>query len=90
MTPDGQELEPETLAELQRLARSEPKSGREAAAKASALRTLERMKRGRKVPPPMPEGWHPNPGTMWEKLDESDSPEDRQHWWENLWLDGRV
>jgi hypothetical protein len=90
MTPDDRGFHPETLAELQRLARSEPRSGREAAAKASALRTLERMKRGRKMPPPMPEGWHPNPGTMWEKLDKSGSPEVREFWRQGLWDEGRV
>ena len=50
MTPDsgngGSDLDPETLAELRRLARSRPRSGREAVAKASALRTLERLRRG--------------------------------------------
>jgi hypothetical protein len=90
MTPPAEKLDAETLAELYRLARSDPESGREAVAKASALRTLERLKRGRKVPPPMPEGWHPNPGTLWEKLDASDSPEDRQFWWEKLLEEGRL
>jgi hypothetical protein len=90
MTPDDREFDPETLAELQRLAWSEPRSGREAVAKVSALRTLERMRRGKKVPPSMPEGWHPNPGTMWERLDESDSAEVREFWWENLLQEGRL
>jgi hypothetical protein len=39
MTPDsngGSDLDPETVAELRRLARSRPRSGREAVAKASA------------------------------------------------------
>jgi hypothetical protein len=60
----GGELDPVTLEELQTLARSTPRSGREAAAQASAIRTLERLDRGRrrqKVPPPMPEGWYPYP-----------------------------
>jgi hypothetical protein len=39
----GGDLDPETVGELRRLARSRPRSGREAAAKASALRTLERL-----------------------------------------------
>ena len=47
-------LDPETVAELRRLARSRPRSGREAPAKASALRTLERLNRGKRQVPPMP------------------------------------
>ena len=43
-------FDPETLAELQRLARSRPRSGRQAAAKASAIRTLERLERSRGRP----------------------------------------
>jgi hypothetical protein len=39
----GSDLDPATVAELRRLARSRPRSGREAVAKASALRTLERL-----------------------------------------------
>ena len=41
------------------LARSRPRSGRQSIAKASAIRTLERLAReGRRQPlPPMPEGW---------------------------------
>jgi hypothetical protein len=35
------EIDPVTLEQLERLARSHPRSGREAQAKASALRTLE-------------------------------------------------
>jgi hypothetical protein len=38
----------EAVAELRRLARSQPKSGHEAMAKDSAIRTLERMSRGRR------------------------------------------
>ena len=49
------DLDPETVAELRRLARSRPRSGRQAAAKASALRTLERLNRGKRRVPPMPE-----------------------------------
>lgn len=40
-------IDPDTLAELQRLARSRPRSGRQSAAKASAIRTLERLERSR-------------------------------------------
>jgi hypothetical protein len=60
MTGDG-EIDSVTLAELQRLARSRPKSGRESVAKASALRTLERLARDGRLPglPPCPPGWYP-------------------------------
>ena len=50
------DLDPQAVAELRRLARSRPRSGREAVAKASALRTLERLNRGTRQGPPMPEG----------------------------------
>jgi hypothetical protein len=57
MTPDGGngggDLDPETVAELRRLPRSRPRSGREAVAKASALRTLERSRRVKRRVPPM-------------------------------------
>jgi hypothetical protein len=46
--PHNGHMGPEAVAELRRLARSQPKSGREAMAKASAIRTLERMSRGRR------------------------------------------
>ena len=60
MPDDGNgDLDSEAVAELRRLARSRPRSGREAAAKASALRTLERLRRGKRQVPPMPEGWYP-------------------------------
>jgi len=42
----GGELDSEAVAELRRLARSRPRSGRDAVAKASALRTLERLNLG--------------------------------------------
>jgi hypothetical protein len=38
---DSRVIDAETLHELQRLARSQPRSGRQAQAKASALRTIE-------------------------------------------------
>jgi hypothetical protein len=77
-----------TLRELQRLARSRPRSGREAAAKASALRGLERLARagGRRVLPPCPPGWHPGPPEF-EELDRvylTEHPEVRERWWRNL------
>jgi hypothetical protein len=49
MPDDGiGDLDLEAVAELRRLARSRPRSGREAVAKASALRTLERLGRGQR------------------------------------------
>ena len=74
-----------TLDELQRLARSSPRSGREVQAKASALRTLERLSRRGRVPlPPCPRGWHPGPPEL-EELDRvhlEEHPEVRQRMWE--------
>ncbi len=32
----------------------------------------------------MPEGWHPAPGTEWERLDAADPVEVRRHWWQML------
>jgi hypothetical protein len=67
---DGGDLDPEAVAELRRLARSRPRSGREAVAKASALRTLERLRRGKRRVPPMPDGWYPQePGDPFYELD---------------------
>jgi hypothetical protein len=91
MTANG-EIDPVTFAELQRLARSRPRSGRQAVAKASAIRTLERLARkgGRVSFPPCPEGWHPQAGTEWEELDRvylEEHPEIRQRMWE-LWCRG--
>jgi hypothetical protein len=92
MTGSG-EIDPVTLAELEGLARSRPRSGREAQAKASAIRTLERLARGGRRPvfPPCPPDWHPMPGTAWEELDRADleeHPEVRRRWWE-AWCRGR-
>ena len=75
-----------TLEELQRLARSRPRSGRQAAAKASALRTLERLARAghRTALPPCPADWHPGPPEF-EELDCAyleEHPEVRQRMWE--------
>ena len=83
MTP----LDHETISELRRLARSRPRSGRQAAAKASAIRTLERLERAGDAAPPCPPGWHPQAGTKWEELDREyleDHPEVREHWWMSL------
>jgi hypothetical protein len=59
--PSNGDFDPQSIAELRRLARSRPTSGRAAVAKASAIRTLERLgrERRRQEVPPMPEGWYP-------------------------------
>jgi hypothetical protein len=98
MTPDGgnggSDLDPETLAELCRLARSRPRSGREAVAKASALRTLERLRRGKRQVPPMRAGWYPHePGDPFYELDWEflhEHPEILRRHWEMAWREGRV
>lgn len=80
-------VDAETRAELERLARSRPKSGRGQLAKLGALRALERLQRerGPVAAPAVPDGWHPMPGSEWERLDGGDSPECRQRWWEALY-----
>ena len=97
MTPDSNghsDLDPEALAELRRLARSRPRSGREAVAKASALRTLERLNRGRRQVPPMLEGWYPHePGDPFYELDWEflhEHPHILERHWERAWREGRV
>jgi hypothetical protein len=81
-------LDSATLAELERLARSKPRSGRAALAKASAIRTLERLARGdrRVAVLPCPPDWHPGPPEF-EELDRvylAEHPEVRERWWRNL------
>jgi hypothetical protein len=85
-------LETLPLEELHRLARSRPRSGRGAAAKAAALRILERRARGRVDDPDLPEGvslddqvgigifWHPSPGSHWVELDVYDTGARRLRW----------
>ena len=80
-------IDPATLGELERLARSQPRSGRQAAAKASALRTLERLARHGRRPglPPCPPGWYPPDQAAFEELDRAhleEHPEVRQRMWE--------
>lgn len=66
------------LRELERLAAKPARSGREALAKASALRQLQRLKRERDKVPPMPEGWHPGPARVRpQRYHEIENPEDR-------------
>ena len=90
------DLDPDAVAELRRLARSRPRSGREAVAKASALRTLERLarERRRQPMPPMSEGWYPHqPGDPFYELDWVFLHEHRhilERHWELAWREGRV
>ena len=90
--PGNGVIDAATLEELQRLARSRPRSGRQAAAKASALRTLERLnRRGRATLPPCPPDWYPpdQAEAGFEELDRVDlkeHPEVRQRMWE-IWHD---
>jgi hypothetical protein len=95
MPDDGNgDLDPEAVAELRRLARSRPRSGREAAAKVSALRTFERLRRGKRQVPPMPEGWYPHePGDPFYELDWvflHEHPGILRRHWELAWREGRV
>jgi hypothetical protein len=89
-------LDPATFAELQRLARSRPRSGRQSAAKASAIRVLERLERGRRRSdvPPMPEGWYPHePGDPFYELDWGflhEHPHILRRHWERAWREGRA
>jgi hypothetical protein len=87
MTASG-EIDPVTLEQPERLARSRPRSGRQAAAKASALRTLERLnRRGRVALPPCPPDWYPPNQAEFEELDRlhlEEHPEVRQRMWE-IW-----
>jgi hypothetical protein len=94
--PGNDDLDPETIAELRRLARSRPRSGREALAKASAIRTLERLgrERRRQPMPPMRAGWYPHePGDPFYELDWvflHEHPRIRRRHWESAWRAGRV
>ena len=72
------------------------RSGRQSVAKASAIRTLERLARkGRKQPlPPMPEGWYPHePGDPFYELDWEflhEHPHILERHWERAWREGLV
>jgi hypothetical protein len=95
MSP-GPVMDQATLEELRRLARLRPRSGREAVAKASAIRTLERLarERRRQPMPPMPEGSYPHePGDPFYELDWlflHEHPEILKRHWELAWREGRV
>jgi hypothetical protein len=86
-------------AELRELASSKPRSGRGAQAKASALRTVERLERARRLErvrqeaPPMPEGWYPHdPGDPFYEVDLylHERPDMLQRHWELAWREGWV
>jgi hypothetical protein len=83
----GRGVDPRTVEELRRLARSNPTSGQGQAAKLGAIRALERLGRPRSGVPEMPEGWHPHPHDGWAALDECDSEAVRRKWWANLWTE---
>ena len=76
--------------ELERLARSQPGSGRAAQAKASALRTLERLNRSGFAGYPTDDDgrFHPG-GPGWWDLDRCDSDETRERW-RLAWLADRI
>ncbi len=78
----------ELLRELERVAYSEPTSGREAQAKVVALRTIERLRRSgtRTADYPVDDDgrFHPSDLKWWWDLDRCDSDETREHWRERL------
>jgi hypothetical protein len=90
----GPVMDTATLEELRRLARSRPRSGRQSVAKASAIRTLERLarERRRQPMPPMPDGWYPHePGDPFYELDWlflHEHPEILRRHWELAWREG--
>ena len=89
-TPGGTHADKDRVREeLERVAHSDPESGREAMAKVTALRTLERLDQPpRKEPPPPPDDCHPQPGSVMEELDRADpnaTPEMRRRWFKTLW-----
>ena len=92
----GPVMDSATLEELRRLARSRPRSGRQAVAKASAIRTLERLARERRKQPmpPMPDGWYPHaPGDPFYELDWvflHEHPAILRRHWELAWRGGRT
>jgi hypothetical protein len=92
----GRVMDPATLEELRRLARSRRRSGRQWVAKVAAIRTLERLarERRRQPMPPMPVGWYPHePGDPFYELDWvflHEHPEILRRHWEMAWREGRV
>jgi hypothetical protein len=92
----GPVMDPATLEELRRLARSRRRSGRQWVAKVAAIRTLERLarERRRQPMPPMPDGWYPHePGDPFYELDWlflHEHPEILRRHWELAWREGRV
>jgi hypothetical protein len=92
MSP-GPVMDTATVEELRRLARSRPRLGRQSVAKASAIRTLERLARERRRRP-MPDGWYPHdPGDPFYELDWvflHEHPEILRRHCEIAWREGRV
>jgi hypothetical protein len=90
----GPVMDPATLEELRRLARSRRRSGRQWVAKVAAIRTLERLarERRRQPMPPMPDGWYPHePGDPFYELDWvflHEHPEILRRHWEMAWREG--
>ena len=83
----NEEIDPVTLEQVEELARSDPRSGRAAQAKASALRSLERLARDGRRPglAPCPPDWYPPNQAGFEELDRvhlEEHPEVRQRLWE--------
>jgi hypothetical protein len=80
------DLDSAVLAELRRLARSRPTSGREAMAQVAAIPDLGATggRRKRREIPPMPPGWHPGPPEF-ERLDACDDEATRERLWANLY-----
>lgn len=76
---------------LEQVALAPAKSGREAMAKVTAARTLERLTRGRRQLPPCPPGWHPGPPEF-EELDRwylERHPQVRERMWARFHADRR-
>ena len=91
MTDDDEKVR----RELERVAHSDATSGRGLIAKTTALRALERLnrRRAKKKPPPVPSGWHPDPGSVLAELDEpyfEEHPEARQRLFDALWENGEL
>ena len=89
-------LDAASLRELHQLAACHPRSGREAVAKASALRTIERLQRERRkqeVPPRLADWFPSQPGDPffhldWDFLRQHPHTLDRQ--WVAAWREGRA
>ena len=90
--PTSNAVDPETLDELRRLARSRPRSGRGMAAKMGAIKMLDRMqrqtRRGSVPPMPSPDWYPPEWSPEFAELYEYDwqrRPELRERQWQDWW-----